>query len=256
MERFRESLLRWIQKETKGERTTMIMGYPGLKEALSYNVSTHRLDVLKQQLFGLVGEEKGKMVLSKITEAAFSQWATARADWVHKDKKDKLIKECVEELKSGESRKQDIQDILTEVFEKQRIFRIYGVENLKVINDFLQDDEYLLKDKNNVRLLINAIALTPAWYGSKGHKQYHLALVFDHEALLSNQYTRKREIWDKINPRQTVSYRPPDHLLGVIVIVPDKQFVQKAINISSHGRGWAHPVFDRNGVVRWPLEKK
>jgi len=134
------------------------------------------------------------------------------------------------------------------------LFAPIDVEYRKILHDFVVDPEYIIQ-KGNLRRVITALTMS-----QRGQKdQYHVALVFDSSAVSEKQSWRKgtgfaeseKNEWrilksSKEDPNQAQEF------LGVIVVVPNRELVEKIAGLSSQARKFSHPVFDANGVVRFP----
>lgn len=129
-------------------------------------------------------------------------------------------------------------------------------EHLETIDKFVTDPNYI-HQKGNLRKVINA--LTRAW-GPQEREQYHLALIF-HEAASSERQpwkdspfkeSRKND-WRELKTREENPHQA-SHLLGAIVVVPNRDFVRRATELSSKATRFSHPVFDAKGKIRYPLK--
>lgn len=131
-------------------------------------------------------------------------------------------------------------------------------ENLKTIEDFKNNDSFLLQ-KNNLRKLL--IALGTAYDNPKGNqeRQYHLALIVDDKLLKSSGNSWGDDGWkelyehqlEKINEKEIQSY-----IVGAISIYPLKEMYDEIIKLEKGSKDLAHPVFDHKGIIRWPKDDK
>ena len=130
--------------------------------------------------------------------------------------------------------------------------------NLKILNEFLEGPDYLEKDKSNLRKVINALAYSPKQY-RRDSRQYHLALVLDVSGASVGGSALNRE-WGYVGGatdwRGKSTYEKGNAILGAVATMPNKELWQEMSELSSHAGEMAHPILDRNGVVRWPEPSK
>lgn len=126
------------------------------------------------------------------------------------------------------------------------IYYRVGPENINIAQQFRDDPEFLLRDEANLRKFIEA-ASTAGFDDDRTVMQYQLAMI------LSTENIRPQDLYQNA----PWSWAPTDSkILGVITLLPNKDIQSQLTEISSHApEGNAHPVFDKRGVVRWPVNK-
>ena len=131
----------------------------------------------------------------------------------------------------------------------------FGSENIKIVRGFIKDEKYLLKDKANLRNLINAISYQGRWGGSET-RQYHIALVLDDRIAENekgdNKYSMGDDYWGLVREQTD---RGAKYVLGAISLMPNKEIYKEMIDLENSSDDFAHPIFDSHGVVMWPKEK-
>jgi hypothetical protein len=129
--------------------------------------------------------------------------------------------------------------------------------NVAIIDDFLSDEEYLTRDRENLRKVINAIAFGPKL--SRQSSQYHVALILDIEGAAVGGASLQRS-WGYLGGlkdyKDQPTYKKERAVIGAIATVPNKEIFQEMTELSSHSGSIAHPIFDAQGVVRWPRQVK
>lgn len=126
-------------------------------------------------------------------------------------------------------------------------------ENLKIIRSF-QDDENFLQEKGNLRKLLVAIS---AIYDveERQSRQYHVALIVDSKILDQSTNSWGTDYWKNLYEFEIEKMSKEEKsssILGVISIYPLKEVYNEVIKLEKNSQDMAHPVFDHNGVVRWP----
>lgn len=147
----------------------------------------------------------------------------------------------------NETTKERIKIVSRNVIRTRSRYEI-SQNTLQTISDFLNDENYL-ENKENLRSFVNTIAYLKPY----DERQYHLALVFDKNGLQPIRGSERG--WTFFNTQEQQErgdYKPQEHLLGVIVTMPNRELVQKIVELSSRSGELAHPVIDGNGAIRWP----
>ncbi|TSC78351.1 MAG: hypothetical protein G01um101433_292 [Parcubacteria group bacterium Gr01-1014_33] len=132
-----------------------------------------------------------------------------------------------------------------------------GDENFNVLCQFIEDSDWIYT-KGHLRILVYALAYAPRRnMPDEQTRAYHVALIFglaviDVEAGVKEWGIRA---WGKIKSPKGESHLIEEQLLGIIACLPDRELVEKLINLSSKSGAFAHPVFDSRGIVRWPRRK-
>lgn len=137
------------------------------------------------------------------------------------------------------------------------LFTAIGEGYRKILHDFVSDPEYILQ-KGNLRKVITALTMSHR----RQKDQYQVALVFDSAAVTEEQSWKgasgfvesEKDEWRLLKSSKEDSHQAQE-FLGVIVVVPSRELVEKIASLSSQAREFSHPVFDANGVVRYPKER-
>lgn len=126
-------------------------------------------------------------------------------------------------------------------------------KNLKIIKSF-QDNENFLQTKGNLRKLLVAIS---AIYDveERQSRQYHVALIVDSKILDQSSNSWGVDYWKDLYESKTEKMSKEEKdlkILGVISIYPLKEMYNEVIELEKSSQDMAHPVFDHNGIIRWP----
>ena len=129
---------------------------------------------------------------------------------------------------------------------------------LQILNEFLEDPDYLEKDKNNLRKVMNAISYAPKQF-RRDSRQYNIALVLDVSSAAIGGRAWNPEwgyIGDAKDWKGESTYEKGNAILAAVATMPNKELWQDMSKLSAHAGSMAHPIFDRNGIVRWPKMQK
>lgn len=122
-------------------------------------------------------------------------------------------------------------------------------EKEKILNDFLENANYLNENPDNLRRIINILGYLfntrPGLFGVKDaeHQSYHVGLFID-DSVIREGYG----IWGTTDSH----FDPQTHILGAISIMPNKELAQEMQSVS----GGSHPIFAANGVCLYPRQKE
>lgn len=122
-------------------------------------------------------------------------------------------------------------------------------EKEKILNDFLENTNYLNENPDNLRRIINILSYLfntrPGWFGEKDaeHQSYHVGLFID-DSVIREGYG----IWGTTDSH----FDPQIHILGAISIMPNKELAQEMQSVSAG----SHPIFAANGACLYPRQKK
>lgn len=195
-------------------------------------------------------------------------------------------------MPKGEYRRkvlEKVRDVLKEEVEKEQLFR-YDLSTTKDIEhwmdyfDFRQEPFFHALNPNaafNSRQYtpeeLDRLALIRRWFDdpmsvdlrsfiralewfvgepmANREEQYQLALVIDARAIDRDAEKKGANMgvmrgWGAITEEN--GRYPEKYLLGVIVIIPDKEILQQVVGLASHGGPFAHPIFDQAGSTRYP----
>ena len=131
---------------------------------------------------------------------------------------------------------------------KESLLKDIPEEDLQVIREFFENPDF--GGAGKIRRFINVFSrLAPHLVerSSRPEEQYELALIFD-DKIVQDDPSASFDHWGRLPKGKTNG----TSLLGAIVIIPDKERVKEFVDISKTAGEWAHPVFDRNGVVSYP----
>ncbi len=126
--------------------------------------------------------------------------------------------------------------------------------SFQVVEDF-KNDQNFLKQEGNLRKLILAIGRIYDLYSdleptASQHGQYHVALFVDAKVLYGEGTSDSYDSWRRIKASNKGDMKKD--ILGALVVHPLKEMYQEVINLEKESGELSHPVFDHNGVLRWP----
>jgi hypothetical protein len=129
-------------------------------------------------------------------------------------------------------------------------------ENLKIIKSFKENEDFL-QQKGNLRKLLVALSSVYDVEGRQS-RQYHVALIVDSKILDKSSNSWNIDYWKELYDFETEKIDKKEKnssILGAISIYPLKEMHNEIIEIEKDSKDLAHPVFDHNGVVRWPKKE-
>lgn len=127
-------------------------------------------------------------------------------------------------------------------------------ENFLTIKSFREDNKFLSK-KDNLRKLLIALSAVYDDTTEYQRRQYHLALIVDSSITDKASNSWGIDYWKELYESQTEKMDKKEKyliILGAISIYPLKEMYKEIIEIEKGSEDLAHPVFDHNGVVRFP----
>lgn len=80
-------------------------------------------------------------------------------------------------------------------------------------------------------------------------RQYHIAMIFSNKAIKAANYIDR---WGSIDEDKRNS---GEYLLGAISCMPNKELGQKMQEKVETAGNWSHPIFDSNGIIRYPKQR-
>jgi hypothetical protein len=83
--------------------------------------------------------------------------------------------------------------------------------------------------------------------------QYEVAMIYHLGAVIGEETFHSA--WKRLG-RDRAGNDPVKNLLGAIVLSPDREIVQNVTSLSSHSGSNSHPIFDKEGVLRFPENVK
>ena len=127
----------------------------------------------------------------------------------------------------------------------------YG-ESLRVLVQF-RDDPHYLHQSGGLRHVVNAFSYVLDNPLRRGDRHYQIALVFDNKTYgLTYEYGER---WSSFKKAQMPGSEAEKQrgLLAAISLMPLKEMHKEMIEIEKGLGDFAHPVFDSNGTLRWPM---
>lgn len=127
-------------------------------------------------------------------------------------------------------------------------------ENFLIIQSFREDEKFL-SQKDSLRKLLVALSAVYDDTTEHQHRQYHVALIVDSSIMDKASNSWGVEYWKELYESQTEKIDKKEkylNILGVISVYPLKEMYKEIIEIEKGAEELAHPVFDHNGVVRFP----
>lgn len=169
--------------------------------------------------------------------------------YVDYDFVDDFTKEKLSEYNLNNKQKNVVKEYLNSLELELKI----GKENMQVITDFKNNNEFL-KEKNNLRKLITAIGFVFDPFSGQQHRQYHLAVIFDSKTfgLKSSKWIDQWTQFDDNTNEKLSESEKGKGILGAISIIRLKETYKEMIELEKGSGDFAHPVFDSSGTLRWP----
>ena len=122
-----------------------------------------------------------------------------------------------------------------------------------VLHEFIANPDYILQ-QGNLRKVITALSMSLR----NQAKMYHVALIFDSSAVSEKQSwggspfaESEKDEW-RILKKIEDDPNQAAELLGAIVVMPNRDIVEKVVTLSAQAQEFSHPVFDSQEIVRWP----
>jgi hypothetical protein len=125
-------------------------------------------------------------------------------------------------------------------FMNKNIKKFGGKENLDLIRKWFENPESV-----ELRSFINAVVSGQIhWIEDL---QYQVALVIDSKGFRKNE--SKISDWGGVKPGSI------KNILGVISLIPGKEWLEKITQKAKNSEEFSHPAFDNKGVVKFPKQK-
>ncbi|MEX2369168.1 MAG: hypothetical protein WD552_02115 [Candidatus Paceibacterota bacterium] len=129
-----------------------------------------------------------------------------------------------------------------------------GKENTEIIYDFMNDPDFL-EQKDGLRKIIIAITNSHRLLNDSERRQYHIAVIVDNSKFKFRSSEWGLSEWRRMSGGATDEKDVAEGILGAISVYQLKYMYKEMINLDKGAGDFAHPIFDSNGVVRFPSEK-
>ena len=232
---FRESIIKIVEATPLTAATTDAFSFKLLFENVQI---LKKLEACKQDLTEYLSRKE----IDKVVETVEAKI---------KGIPDRSLEQGIQEALKTELRGKVNEEVLTSyevshLSGSLSLYHLIGKDRLETANQFLSNPDFLLKDKGHLRKIIEALSSAPLG-ANPNSQQYQLAMILGLEEI------DEKDLYTNA-PWALAPSRP--RVLGVVNLLPQKELLAETIEQASHTKGdTPHPVFDRSGIVRWPVNK-
>ena len=240
---YRQEVLERMRDMLRADKVLAPEQYYAIDFALSLENIENELSVAVAELENNLPEKQAQELLATIEKEVSEgdEVITANIGGQILDK----IKDF--NLFSGVS--ESVGNLASKILKNKLIIGALGKENLRLIKEWMDDPAGV-----DLRSLCNAVAYNQSYRGQEwgpasSKEQYHMALVIALEALVS-EGAGGLDDWCSLQGGPI-----KDHLLAAICVMPNKELLEKEIELVSAAGQNSHPVFDNQGRIRFPRNK-
>lgn len=245
---FREKLLAAspVDKEIQAGGS-MGLWYADMLKIIEYVQEEYEYDIdglkdAENELSKIIGSENAAQLLknldSKMRDSRSFSWRFN----ISPAEQDRILATV-----SDEETRKEIVKLVDNIGYLKSQMSLFSEDSLRVIHDFLTTDTF---EHTSLREVIHAIAY--ARLGKdRDSAQYHIAMVFNTAGIYGLEHA-----WANLDQRMIKlnNLTPSQCILGAIALMPNKELWETMITADAQAQDASHPIFDRNGVVRYPSE--
>jgi hypothetical protein len=180
-------------------------------------------------------------------------------DAANRDDAEDVLRDYRSELRKRE--KLDENDELIKFIREVEMYAdrlgAYGFDRLDTVREFMTAED---PSKLDIRKVLHAIGTVPRGnmpFMSGSGRQYQVAMFFDPRGQtgmsdLVEVWTHlRKDRWEK-ETKEPIA----NAFLAAVALLPDKELEQKMIEVARKAKEASVPIFNRDGVRRFPEEKK